>query len=57
MPRYLIQVVVSRLVEADDQEDAELRGEEFASRIDTSDEDTIISFGALPLTGMPVVSR
>lgn len=56
MPRYLIQVVVSRLVEADDQEDAELCAEEFASRIDTSDEDTI-SFGALPLTGMPVVSR
>ena len=57
MPRYLIQVVVSRLVEAGDQEDAELCAEEFASRIDTSDEDTIISFGALPLTGMPVVSR
>lgn len=56
MPQYLIQVTVSRLIEANDQEDAESCADGLASHIDTGDEDAI-TFGAIPLTGMPVVSR
>ena len=56
MPKFLIQVTVSRLVEADDQADANQVANDFALQLDDGFGDMTVGT-ALPLDEIVLVTR